>query len=88
MEQARELPMLAGIGAALRWCEELLVLASGPILTFGLGVGLIALLTDGQLLASAPWLILLWGIAMAAGVDGQLIGSAVKCGRAARAQKW
>jgi len=80
--------MLAGIGAALRWCEELLVLASGPVLTFGLGVGLVALLTDGQLLVAASWLLYAWGVAMAMGVDGQLIGAAVKAGRAFRAGKW
>lgn len=86
--QPGELPLLAAIGGALRWLEELLVMASGPVLTFGLGVGLVALLTDGQLLASAPWLLYAWGIAMAVGVDGQLVGAAVKAGRAFRAHRW
>ena len=81
---AVELPMLAGIGNILKWLEELVVIASGPLLTAGLAIALIDLLTDGQLLASQPALLYAWAISQAAGVDGQLIGAAVKAGRAMR----
>ncbi|MBF6588904.1 MAG: hypothetical protein IVW57_00050 [Ktedonobacterales bacterium] len=84
MSETTELPMLAGIGAILRWAEELITIGSGPMLTAGLGISLIDLLTDGQLLASAPALLYAWAISQALGVDGQLIGAAVKIGRAFR----
>jgi len=85
MEQTtHELPMLAGIGAALRWCEELVTIASGPILTAGLAIALVDLLTDGKLLASQPALLYGWAVSQSVGVDGQLVGAAVRCGRAMR----
>lgn len=79
---------LGKIAHLLHWLESLLVLVSGPVLTFGLGVGLVALITDGQLLLSVPWLLYAWGVAMAVGVDGQLLGASVNGGRAIRAQRW
>jgi hypothetical protein len=90
MEQtAKGLPLLAEIGAGLRWLEELVTIASGPLLTAGLAIALIDLLTDGRLLASQPTLLYAWAISQAVGVDGQLIGAAVKAGRAMRAgQPW
>jgi hypothetical protein len=72
---AGELPLLAGIAAFLRWLEELIVLASGPLLMAGLGVGLVALLSDGALLVTAPWLVYAWAISQTVGVDGQLVGA-------------
>lgn len=79
-----ELPMLAGIGAFIRWCEELAALLSGPILTAGLGIALVDLLTDGKLLASAPVLLFAWAASQAVGLDAQLVGSAAKLGAAIR----
>src|SRR5215469_7355875 len=70
-----ELPLLAGIAAFLRWCEELVVLLSGPLLLVGLGIGLVALLSDGALLLTAPWLVYAWAISQTVGVDGQLVGA-------------
>jgi hypothetical protein len=74
-EDAQELPLLAGIAAFLRWLEELVVLASGPLLMVGLGIGLVALLSDGALLVTAPWLVYAWAISQTVGVDGQLVGA-------------
>jgi hypothetical protein len=74
-EREQELPVLAGIAACLRWLEELVVLLSGPLLMAGLGIGLVALLSDGQLLVSAPWLVYAWAISQTIGVDGQLVGA-------------
>jgi hypothetical protein len=74
-EDAQELPLLAGIAAFLRWLEELVVLASGPLLMVGLGIGLVALLSDGALLVRAPWLVYAWAISQTVGVDGQLVGA-------------
>jgi hypothetical protein len=74
-EHEHELPILAGIAACLRWLEELVVLLSGPLLMAGLGIGLVALLSDGQLLVRAPWLVYAWAISQTVGVDGQLVGA-------------
>jgi len=71
-----ELPLLAGIAAFLAWLESLAVILSGPLLTLGLGIALVALLTDGQLLTTAPWLLYTWAVTQAIGVDAQLVGSA------------
>jgi hypothetical protein len=73
-EHNRELPLLGGIAACLRWLEELVVLLSGPMLTLGLGIGLVALLSDGALLVSTPGLLYVWAVAQTVGVDGQLVG--------------
>lgn len=80
----RELPMLAGIGAFVTWCEDLLAILSGPILTAGLAIALVALLTDGQLLARVPALLWVWAISQAIGLDAQFIGAAAKLARAIR----
>jgi hypothetical protein len=80
----RELPLLAAIGGFFRWCEELLAILSGPLLTAGLLIALVDLLTDGKLLATQPELLYGWAIAMGAGLDAQLIGASVKLGRAVR----
>jgi hypothetical protein len=53
----RELPFLAGIAGLLRWLEELANIVSGPLLTAGLAIALIDLLTDGALLTTQPWLL-------------------------------
>lgn len=81
----RELPLLAAIGGFFRWLEELLAILAGPLLTAGLLIALIDLLTDGKLLATQPELLYGWAIAMGAGLDAQLIGASVKLGRAIRA---
>jgi hypothetical protein len=83
-----ELPILGGIGTGLRWLEELIALVSGPMLTAGLAIALVDLFTDGKLLASEPALLYAWAISQALGVDGQLVGAAVKSGRALRANRW
>jgi hypothetical protein len=82
-----ELPMLAGIAAIFRWLEELAVIVSGPILTAGLAVALVDLLTDGALLAHAPILLYAWAVSQAVGVDAQLVGSAAKARAAIRARR-
>jgi hypothetical protein len=82
-----ELPMLAGIAAIFRWLEELAVIVSGPILTAGLAIALIDLLTDGALLARAPMLLYAWAVSQAIGVDAQLVGSAAKARAAIRARR-
>jgi hypothetical protein len=84
----RELPLMAAIGGLFRWLEELLTLLSGPLLTAGLGLALVDLLTDGKLLATQPELLFAWAIAMALGLDAQLVGAAVKLGRALRTARY
>ena len=83
----KELPMLAAIGGMLRWVEELANIAAGPLLTVGLGIALVDLLTDGKLLTSWPALLLVWAVSMAIGVDAQLVGSAAKAAAAIRARR-
>jgi hypothetical protein len=65
--------MLAGIAGFIRWVEELANLVSGPLLTLGLGIALVDLLTDGSLLARMPALLYTWAITQAIGVDAQLV---------------
>lgn len=67
--------MLAGIAGFIRWVEELANLLSGPLLTLGLGLALVDLLTDGKLLASVPLLLYVWAITQAIGVDAQLVST-------------
>lgn len=67
--------MLAGIAGVIRWVEELANLLSGPLLTLGLGIALIDLLTDGSLLAHMPLLLYAWAISQAVGVDAQLVAT-------------
>jgi len=74
MEDGQKLPLLGAIAGALRWAEELIVLVSGPMLTIGLGIGLVALLSDGKLLVDAPWLLYAWAVAQTFGADGNLVG--------------
>lgn len=88
MEQEEDLPLLGGIALALRWVEELIVLVSGPILTAGLDIGLIALLSDGALLVSAPWLLYAWAISQTVGVDGQLVGAWYRVSVALARRRW
>src|SRR5258705_11424853 len=86
--EANELPLLAGIAACLRWCEELIVLLSGPLLLAGLGIGLVALLSDGALLVTAPWLVYAWAISQTVGVDGQLVGAWYRVSVAVSRRRW
>ena len=71
----RELPILGGIAAFIRWIEELVSLLAGPLLTVGLGIALVALLSDGALLVQLPILVYIWAVSLAVGVDCQLIAS-------------
>jgi hypothetical protein len=59
MNQHKDAFALGWIAAIIRWFEDLVNLLSSPLLTVGLGIALVALLTDGQLLARIP--ILLYG---------------------------
>ena len=83
----RELPMLAGIGAFVTWCEDLLNILSGPVITAGLVIALVALLTDGDLLVKIPAMTYIWAVSMALGVDAQFVGSAAKAARAIRQRR-
>lgn len=67
--------LLGALAGVIRWIEDLVNLLSGPLLTLGLGIALVALLTDGQLLARVPALLYVWAISQAAGVDAQLVST-------------
>jgi len=84
----RELPMLAGIAAVIRWFESLILLIAGPLLTIGLGVAVVDLATNNALLNSVPWLLVAWGIAMAIGLDAQVIAAWDRVGVAFRQRQW
>ncbi len=88
MHEEHELPMLAGIANFFHWLEELLVILSGPMLTAGLFIGFVDLLSDGQLLFDVPWLLITWAVAQAVGADGQLIGAWARVGKAGRRKDW
>jgi hypothetical protein len=83
-----ELPLLGWIAGFLRWLEELIVLLSGPLLMAGLGIGLVALLSDGALLLTAPWLLYAWAISQTVGVDGQLVGAWYRVSVAIARRRW
>jgi hypothetical protein len=85
---SNEMPLLGGIAATLRWCEELLALLSGPLLVIGLGISLTDLLTDGQLLAHQPLLLYAWAISQAIGVDAGLVGAWNKARAALRERRY
>src|SRR5260370_32796935 len=87
-EEVGELPLLAGIAVFLRWWEELVVLLSGPLLLVGLGIGLVALLSDGALLVTAPWLLYAWALSQTVGVDGQLVGAWYRVSVAVARRRW
>lgn len=75
MDDDIHLPLLGAISAFLLWMEQLIGLLSAPMLTAGLLIGLISLLSDGRLLLAAPGLLYAWAIALSIGVDGQLVGT-------------
>lgn len=79
------LPQISGF---LTWIESLITLISGPMLTVGGIIALVDLLTDGALQVNVPWILYLWAISQAIGVDGQLIGSAAKSARMAFEKRW
>ena len=83
-----ELPLLGWIAELVRWLEELIVLVSGPLLMAGLGIGLVALLSDGALLLTAPWLLYAWAISQTVGVDGQLVGAWYRVSVATARRQW
>ncbi|HKB48192.1 MAG TPA: hypothetical protein VKC57_10885, partial [Ktedonobacterales bacterium] len=86
--RTRELPLLAAVAGFMRWCEELLIVVSGPLLTVGLGIALVDLLTGGALLAAQPELLYAWAISQAAGVDAQLVASAAKLAAAVHTRRY
>ncbi len=80
----RELPGLVGIGSVIHWIEELVMLLSGPLLTIGLGIALVDLLTGGDLLRTLPFLLFAWGVCQAVGIDSQLVAMWDRARRAIR----
>jgi hypothetical protein len=88
MNQQHDLPLLGGIASAIRWCEELISLLSGPLLAIGLAIALIDLLTGGGLLRAVPKLLFAWGICQAVGIDAQLIATWDRCRTALRSGAW
>lgn len=80
--------LLGGIAGIIRWFESLIQLLSGPLLTVGLAIALIDLLTDGGLLARYEWLLYVWASTQAVGVDVQLVMSWDRVAQAWRAHRW
>ncbi len=83
-----ELPVLGAIAGVIRWVEELISLLSGPLLTVGLGIALIDLLTGGGLLRSMPELLYAWAVSMAVGIDAQLVATWDRVRTAIRGKHW
>src|SRR5258706_5438803 len=88
MSTGKELVMLAGLAAVIRWFESLILLLAGSLLTLGLGVAVVDLATNNALLNSVPWLLVAWGIAMAIGLDAQVIAAWDRVGVAFRQRQW
>jgi uncharacterized membrane protein YjfL (UPF0719 family) len=75
------LPLIPLLVSFLRWIEELIVALSGYGIVFALAVGVIDLLTDGQLTAQAPWVDYAYAISFAGAIAGQIIGLASRSSR-------
>jgi Exonuclease len=88
MREQHDLPLIAAIAGAIRWLEELISLLSGPLLSVGLAIALIDLLTGGGLLRAMPELLFAWGICQAVGIDAQLVATWDRCRMAMRSGKW
>jgi hypothetical protein len=88
MNQYHDLPLIGAIARAIRWAEELISLLSGPLLSVGLAIALIDLLTGGGLLRALPDLLFAWGICQAVGIDAQLVATWDRCRMAMRSGKW
>lgn len=76
------LPLIPLLVSFLRWIEELIVALSGYGIVFALAVGVVDLLTDGNLTSQAPWVDYAYAIAFAAAIAGQIIGLASRSSRA------
>lgn len=79
------IPQIAGF---FSWVESCISILSGWFILFGQAIALVALLTDGAIIASDPWLLNFYGISQAVGVDFMLIGSAYLLARAAKQWNW
>jgi hypothetical protein len=88
MREHHDLPLIGAIAAAIRWVEELVSLLSGPLLSVGLAIALIDLLTGGGLLHAVPDLLFAWGICQAVGIDAQLVATWDRCRVAMRKGAW
>jgi hypothetical protein len=88
MREQHDLPLMGAIAGAIRWLEELIALLSGPLLSVGLAIALIDLLTGGGLLRAVPELLFAWGICQAIGIDAQLVATWDRTRMAMRASKW
>jgi hypothetical protein len=84
----KELPMLVGIAALMRWTEELVFLLSGPGLTLAAGIAVTDLLTHGAILAGHAWMLLTWGVLTAVGCESQLVGCFDKLRQAVIHRRW
>jgi len=85
---SHNLPILGGIAAGIRWVEELVSLVSGPLLTVGLGIALVDLLTGGGLLRGVPELLYAWAVSQAIGIDAQLVAAWDRTRTAIREKRW
>jgi hypothetical protein len=88
MREHHDLPLIGVIAGAIRWLEELISLLSGPLLSMGLAIALIDLLTGGGLLRAMPDLLFAWGICQAVGIDAQLVATWDRCRMAMRKGGW
>jgi hypothetical protein len=76
------LPGIRQIGNVMAWFEAMLTTISGYVLLGAVAIGGIDTLTDGKLTSQGDWTIYLYGIAMASGVGGQLVGLSYRSSRA------
>src|SRR5258705_7101226 len=82
------LPFIGAIAGVIRWFEELISLLSGPLLSIGLAIALIDLLSGGGLLRNFPELLFAWGVCQAVGIDAQLVATWDRARMAMRRGHW
>lgn len=75
------MPGIRQISNGMAWLEALVTALSGYFLTVAMGIGVVDILTDGQLTTSSPYLTYIYGVSMAAGIGGQLVGLSFRAAR-------
>ncbi len=83
-----EYPALARLSRWLDAFHEFLNLINGLVLWIGLAIALVDVLTLGELTASLPWLVWVWAVSQAIGVDGFLYHFSSKAGEHIRLNNW
>jgi hypothetical protein len=82
--QEQQLFGLGMLASTIRWIEELLNTLNGVNLMIGAGIAVVDLLTGGALAHTLPWVVFVWAVSQAVGIEVQLLGSFARARQAQR----